>query len=85
MDQRDTMYQDQFNDCKDGLEKACQGRTVLHKKVDDIEIKLEKIQPTIEQGKVFFGNVSKIMWGIAGLVFIAILANSLPTIIEGLK
>ena len=85
IDQRDCSYNKQFDIINDGLKDAKDGRKVLHKRQDDFQVTIDGILPTINRTRDVFKNIGKILWGLAGIVFLAILFNNLPSIIEVLK
>lgn len=85
IDQRDSQYNQKFCDINTALEKAGEGRKVLHQKQDAFDKRLDEIQPTINQAKGFFANSSKILWGLGGIILIGILANAAPAILERLN
>lgn len=85
IDQRDKQYCDQFSDIRDDIKKGYEGRTVLHKKQDDLEKDLNTMRPTIDRVESTFKNIGKIIWGFVAVILAGVLISSLPAIIEVLK
>ncbi len=107
-EQQEKRHNEQIVDIKEDIQKAYNGRTVLHQKTDDLEKKVNEIaplkervlsveekqkkqddkinemKPVVEKTKNLYDGFGKIAWKVVGVIFIGLIIENLPQIIEQL-